>query len=571
MLFWIAVIIMSSVVVAAIAWPLLRARQDAREEADFDIEVFRDQLAEVVREHEEGRLEYAEAEAAKAEISRRILAADAARRQRPEANAREPAAAFALAVLVFGSAVTAYLYMGSPSQPSRPFAERAAERKHHADRQNRGQMDLASLADRLKKRLKGDKDSVDGWHLLARTYMTMGDFANAIPAFEHLMTLQPGDARTYAAYAEAITLEAKGSVTPKGRAAFEQALSKDENEPTSRFYLGLADWQSGLYQEAYDRWVVLMGETRADAPWAGMLQKRLVEASEKLGLDVSLLPRPSQAPAAQTENEDAAGPSQADIAAAEEMSPKDRQEMIRGMVAGLAAKLEENPANFEGWMQLIRSYGVLQDKAKAKDALNKALKQFERAPFVKQRLLALSGELGLVDIGDDDTKKEVSVPRGPTAEQVREAQNMSADDRQQMIEGMVAGLAAKLQENPSDLQGWVRLARSYNVLGQPMKARNALSRAVKVAPDNVDILVLYARTIRTVAGNKPTAASAQIMGRVLTLDPGNVEALFFSGLAASGAGDKEEARRLWQKAKSSLPENSPQRAALQRQIDSLAN
>ena len=84
MLFWIAVIIMSSVVVAAIVWPLLRARQDAREEVDFDIEVFRDQLAEVVREHGEGRLEYAEAEAAKAEISRRILAADAARRQRSD-------------------------------------------------------------------------------------------------------------------------------------------------------------------------------------------------------------------------------------------------------------------------------------------------------------------------------------------------------------------------------------------------------------------------------------------------------------------------------------------------------
>ena len=571
MLFWIAVIIMSSVVVAAIVWPLLRARQDAREEVDFDIEVFRDQLAEVVREHGEGRLEYAEAEAAKAEISRRILAADAARRQRSDANTRQPAVAIALAVLLFGSATTAYIYMGSPSQPSRPFAERTEERKHHADRQKRGQMDLASLADRLKTRLKGDKDSVDGWHLLARTYMTMGDFANAIPAFEHLMTLQPGDARTYAAYAEAITLAANGSVTPKSRAAFEQALSKDVNEPTSRFYLGLADWQSGLYQKAYDRWVVLMGETRTNAPWAEVLQKRLVEASEKLGLDLALLPNPLPAPASQTLNEEAAGPSQADIAAAQDMSTKDRQEMIRGMVAGLAAKLEENPANFEGWMQLIRSYGVLQDKVKAKEALNKALKQFERAPFVKQQLLALSGELGLANVGNAGAGKIIPAPRGPTAEQVRDAQNMSAEDRQQMIEGMVAGLAAKLKENPSDLQGWVRLARSYNVLGQPMKARNAMSRAAKVAPENVDVLALYARTIRTVAGNKPTAASAQLMERILMLDPDHVEALFFSGLAASGAGDKEEARRLWQKAKSSLPENSPQRTALQRQIDSLAN
>ena len=165
----------------------------------------------------------------------------------------------------------------------------------------------------------------------------------------------------------------------------------------------------------------------------------------------------------------------------------------------------------------------------------------------------------------------MSAPRGPTAEQMRDAQNMNAEDRRQMIEGMVAGLAVKLEENPSDLQGWIRLARSYNVLEQPMKARDAMARAAKVAPGNVNVLALYARTIRTVAGNKPTAASAQIMERILTLDPDHVEALFFSGLAASGAGDKEKARRLWQKAKSNLPGKSPQRAALQRQIDSLAN
>ncbi len=207
--------------------------------------------------------------------------------------------------------------------------------------------------------------------------------------------------------------------------------------------------------------------------------------------------------------------------------------------------------------------------AEAKDALDKALKQFERAPFVKQQLLALGGELGLADAKEAGGSDTVSAPRGPTAEQMRDALNMSAEDRQEMIEGMVAGLAAKLEENPNDLQGWIRLARSYNVLQKPEEARDAMARAAKVAPENVDILTLYARTIRTAAGNQPTAASAQIMQRILTLDPDNVEALFFTGLAANGAGDKEEARRLWEKAKSGLPENSPQRAAVQRQMDSL--
>ena len=99
MLFWIAVILMLCAVVAIVVWPLIREQQDSREEADFDIEVFRDQLAEVVREHDEGRLEYAEAEAAKAEISRRILAADTARQQQSHVISRQPAAAVALAAI----------------------------------------------------------------------------------------------------------------------------------------------------------------------------------------------------------------------------------------------------------------------------------------------------------------------------------------------------------------------------------------------------------------------------------------------------------------------------------------
>ena len=154
-------------------------------------------------------------------------------------------------------------------------------------------------------------------------------------------------------------------------------------------------------------------------------------------------------------------------------------------------------------MRLIRSYGVLGDKAKAKDALDKALKQFERAPFVKRQLLALGGELGLADAKEAGGSETASAPRGPTAEQMRDALNMSAEDRQEMIEGMVAASPPKLEENPNDLQGWIRLARSYNVLQKPEEARDAMSRAAKVAPENVDILTLYMR----VRSGRPPATS----------------------------------------------------------------
>jgi cytochrome c-type biogenesis protein CcmH len=568
MIFWIVVVALLIVVAAGVSWPLIRGRSDARDEADFDIEVFRDQLTEVDREHREGRLDYAEAEAAKSEISRRILAADATRKGDGGGADRHPAAAVLLAVILAGSAVTAYLYAGSPNQPSRPYAERADEREQRTAGTRGQQMDLSALAERLKTRLSKDAESVQGWQLLARTYMTMGNFAEAVPAFERLIALNTADSGTFAAYGEAIALAAQGSVTPKSQAAFREALAKNAKEPTSRFYLALADWQGGEHRKAYDGWVALMAETPADATWAGVLQQRLTEASEKLGLDVAALPKPlpPSAPAESDTPPRPGGPTGEDVAAAQQMLPKERQEMIRGMVAGLAAKLEEDPANFEGWKRLIRSYGVLGEKALAKAALDKALAQFERAPFVKQQLLALGQEFGL---NAAPATGASSAPRGPSAEDMRAAQEMSPEEQREMIEGMVAKLASRLEENPNDLQGWIRLARSYNVLGKPNDARDAMAKAVKAAPKNVDILTLYARTIRTAAGNKPTAASIEVMQKVLTLQPANVEALFFSGLAAAGAGDKAEARRLWEKAQSGLPEDSKERAALQRQIDGL--
>jgi cytochrome c-type biogenesis protein CcmH len=578
MIFWIVVVVLLIGVAVSVAWPLVSGRSDAREEVDFDIEVFRDQLTELDREHREGRLLYVEAEAAKAEISRRILAADAARKGDGGAGVeRHPAAAVLLAVLLVGSAVTAYSYTGSPNQPSRPYAEREDERKQRTAGTRGQQMNLSALAGRLKKRLSEDAESVQGWQLLARTYMTMGNFAEAVPAFERLIALNGANSGTFASYGEAIALAAQGSVTSKSQAAFREALAMNFKEPTARFYIALADWQGGEHRKAYDGWLSLMAETPVDAAWAGILQQRLTEASEKLGLDVAALPKPLP-PSSSLESgaresapgESAAqrlgGPTGEDVAAAQKMLPKERQEMIRGMVAGLAAKLEDDPANFEGWKRLIRSYSVLGEKVLAKEALDKALAQFTRAPFVKRQLLALGQEFDL----KAPPEVEVSaVPRGPSTEDIRAAQEMNPEEQREMIEGMVAQLAARLEENPNDLQGWIRLGRSYNVLGKPNDARDALAKAVKVAPGNVDILILYGRTIRTAAGNKPTAASIEVMQKVLTLQPAHVEALFFSGLAAAGVGDKAEARRLWEKAQSGLPENSKKREALQRQIDDL--
>ncbi len=78
--------------------------------------------------------------------------------------------------------------------------------------------------------------------------------------------------------------------------------------------------------------------------------------------------------------------------------------------------------------------------------------------------------------------------RGPSAEQIRAAQTMSAEDRAQMILGMVEGLAAKLKDNPEDAEGWAKLLRARLVLGQTEQAEKDIAHVKGIFADRPEIL-----------------------------------------------------------------------------------
>ena len=88
-------------------------------------------------------------------------------------------------------------------------------------------------------------------------------------------------------------------------------------------------------------------------------------------------------------------PTADDVAAAQDLSAGDRQQMIAGMVESLAAKLQENPDNFEGWMRIIRSYVVLDQRPKAEAALRTALKTFPAGSESGEKLQALAKDLSI--------------------------------------------------------------------------------------------------------------------------------------------------------------------------------
>ena len=223
--------------------------------------------------------------------------------------------------------------------------------------------------------------------------------------------------------------------------------------------------------------------------------------------------------------------------------------MIRGMVARLAERLQENPNDLEGWERLARSYEVLGEAGKAENA--------------RMRAQALRDGV--------DTAKPTSPQRGPSQKDIADAQDMSSEDRSAMIRNMVKGLAARLEENPSDAQGWIMLARSYQVLKQSDKAQESLRRAQEVAPDDPALLIQLGTAIVDASEqNGPLPANAiTVFSRVLELDSRNPDALYFMGMARAKSGEIEAARNTWEQLLSQLDAESRAYEIVRQQIDRL--
>ena len=223
--------------------------------------------------------------------------------------------------------------------------------------------------------------------------------------------------------------------------------------------------------------------------------------------------------------------------------------MIRGMVAGLASRLEENPNDAKGWERLARSYRVLGETAKAADAEARALGVREQAAGQREPRQAAS-----------PNRAEPPTPSGqPDAAQ------------QEMIEGMVASLAARLEYAPLDRKGWLRLTRSYEVLGKIALAQQSYEKAIDHFPEDVEILQLFARSVVNQAESDaplPTQAF-NLYRRVLEIQRGNPEALYFVGLGEAERDNREEARRHWTRLLESLEPGAEARAIVQRRLREL--
>jgi cytochrome c-type biogenesis protein CcmH len=371
MALWSIFTLMTAAAIFAVLWPLSR-REGAR--GGSDIAVYRDQLDEIARDRASGLIGESEAEAAKVEVSRRLLAAadvaeaDKSSGETSPAWRRRAAALAALLLLPLGAAGL-YLHLGSPQMPGEPLAART-----QTPAEGRPIEDLVA---QVEQRTAQNPNDGRAWEVLAPVYMRLGRFDDAVRAWQNSIRLNGDTAKRESDLGEALAAAANGVINVDAKAAFERALALDKDDVKTRFYIGLAAEQDGKRAEAEAIWQDLLAHAPPGAPWVPVVRHALER--------VSPVPKIPVAP----------GPSVGDVAAASKMNPDEQKQMIGGMVARLADRLKENGSDVDGWLRLVRAYMVLGERDKAQAALSDARKSLAAEPDKLKRIDDLAKELGL--------------------------------------------------------------------------------------------------------------------------------------------------------------------------------
>jgi len=371
MLLWSVFALMTAVAILSVLWPLSRT---AEVQAGSDIAVYRDQLEEVDRDRKAGLIGEAEAQAARVEVSRRLItAADqtAFAHSLPIGSSlwRRRAAAVAAVVLLPLVAATLYLANGSPQLPGQPLQARL--RAVHQD------TSIAALVSQAEAHLERNPDDARGYEVLAPVYLRLGRFADAVNARRKLIALSGESAERQSDLGEALVAASNGIVTADAKSTFERALALEPGELKAKFYIGMAAEQDGDRGKAAAIWRDMIDKAPPGASWLPMVR----DALARLGVD---------SPTAAT-----TGPSAEDVAAAGTMSERDRDDMIRGMVARLANRLKDNGDDVEGWQRLLRAYMVLGERDKAKAAAVDAKRALASDPDKLRRIEDMLKNMGL--------------------------------------------------------------------------------------------------------------------------------------------------------------------------------
>jgi cytochrome c-type biogenesis protein CcmH len=295
----------------------------------------------------------------------------------------------AAALLLAAASIGYNIYEGSAGQTPQATKSAGAE------------PDLAQLR-ALAEASPGDARA---WSNLAFAHFERGEYAAAAEAYRRATGADDKQAVLWSALGEALVMaSARDPLPPEALGAFEKALALDSKDPRARYFLAVKKDIDKDHEGAVTAWLALLADTPQGAPWETDLVRTIEQVGQINGIEVAsriaatdakrtppLLAPGSGAVAGAAASPALRGPSASEVAAAGAMTPSEQRSMAEGMVAQLELRLQQQPKNLDGWVMLMRSRMTLGEPAKAKAALEAAIRANPDEAAELQRQAAMLG------------------------------------------------------------------------------------------------------------------------------------------------------------------------------------
>lgn len=397
MIFWIICIVLTAVVAGLVVMPLLRGDQLVEDAPD--VAFYRAQLEELDRDLERGVLDIAEAERARVEVARRLIAADA---RAAEVTPSPPAPMLAIAVILLaaGMGLGGYFYLGVPGYADLPLKARiATSDEMRASRPTQKAMEAAAApaapatypddylesVARLRQIVPTRPDELAGWELLAYHESQLRNYPAAVAAQARVLALKGADAtiEDRTRIVDVMVMAADGFVSPEAEGYVRQILEADPENVAGLYYMGALYYQTDRPDVALRLWRPVAADGDPTQYHVQAIRAQIEDAAYLAGVKYTL-------PAA-------VGPSAEDIANASDMSAEDRQGMIQGMVSQLAGRLADEGGPASEWARLIGAYGVLGETEKASEVWLEASEVFAGSVGAMETLRAAAVSAGVAE------------------------------------------------------------------------------------------------------------------------------------------------------------------------------
>lgn len=399
-IFTLVALVLAGLAVAALLTPLWRG-VDSDANTDTDITIYRDQLREVDRDVDRGVLDPIDAERTRIEISRRLLAADADARQGSHAAPRRASRIVAglVGVAVLLAAGGLYWSLGTFGYGDLPRVERLAlgeERRANRPSQLEAEAEMSrpdgieqadeetrDILQALRAAAFERPDDVQAWAYLSQVEAGVGNYQRAARAQEKTIALLGDNADTpdRVRLLDFLVAGTQGYVSAQAEAIAATILRDDPQNPAARYYAGLMYAQNDRPDQAFGLWRPVVEEGDPDTFHWNLAASQIESVAAQLGMDYVLPER--------------RGPSAADIEAAQNMAPEDRDAMVEGMVAKLADRLATEGGPPQDWARLISALMVIGDEDAARTVLAESETVFGGDVQAVQIIRRAASEAGL--------------------------------------------------------------------------------------------------------------------------------------------------------------------------------